>query len=72
MAYGCRPTCDHCRPKYLHCPACGTKNFLVMNACKRCGRVFTQQDRDEAVRLWESHQDARTSSACFMPQGPTD
>ncbi len=70
MAYGCRPTCDNCRPKYLFCPECGTKNFLTLKACKRCKRAFTEEDRAQAVRDWESKADTRTSSACFMAQEP--
>lgn len=72
MAYGCRPTCDNCRPKYVYCPVCGAKNFLTLAACKKCRHVFSQEDRDEAVLRWESESKTRTVSACFMPRGPQE
>lgn len=70
MAYGCRPTCDHCRPKYVHCPDCGTKNFLMLKACKKCGREFSEKDKEDAIKRWEAESDTRSASACFMPQSP--
>lgn len=70
MAYGCRPTCDNCRPKYLYCPECGTRNFLTLHSCKKCKKKFTQSDRDEAVSRWEKESATRTASACYMPQAP--
>ncbi len=72
MAYGCRPTCDNCRPKYVRCPACGERSFLTLKACRRCKRPFTQLDRDEAVRQWEAEAPTRTSSACFTPRAPRE
>lgn len=72
MAYGCRPTCDNCRPKYIRCPSCGARNFLTLKCCKRCKREFTQEDRDEAVRAWEREAETRTVSACYMPQAPDE
>ena len=65
MAYGCRSTCDNCRPKYVDCPNCGTRNFLVMGKCKKCGAEITAEAKDEAIAEWQRKAKDRPTVACY-------
>ena len=56
MCYGCRPTCDDCRPKFVFCAACGSKNFLFSRACKSCGAPLTDEMKSEARELWKKQK----------------
>ena len=70
MSYGCRTTCDNCRPKYVICPACGKKNFLTVNKCSKCRELLTQEMKDAAVAEWVEKSKTREISACYssLPQ----
>ena len=70
MAYGCRTTCDNCRPKYVVCPSCGKKNFLSMNRCTKCHEELTQEMKDAAVLDWQEKAKDREITACYssLPQ----
>lgn len=53
MCFGsCRVTCDNCKPKFIWCPECDTKNLLVFKKCKKCGFEFTEEMKDEARATW--------------------
>ena len=65
MAYGCRSTCDNCRPKYVYCPACGKKNFLVLSSCTKCGAELTEEAKQEAIAEWEKKAETREITACY-------
>lgn len=55
-AGNCHPECDNCKPKYLWCPTCGTRVFLMRKACPTCGCEFTDEMREEARAKWkEAH-----------------
>lgn len=70
MAYGCRTTCDNCRPKYVICPECGKKNFLTLSACSRCHAELAQDAKDAAIAEWYEKAKTRTITACYssLPQ----
>ena len=70
MAYGCRTTCDNCRPKYVFCPNCGKKNFLTVNNCSKCHQELTQEAKDQAIAEWEENAKTRVITACYssLPQ----
>ena len=72
MAYGCKATCDNCRPKYVYCDECGTKNFLVLKACKKCGAAITEDARERAVAQWQKDAATREVHSCFTPASPTN
>lgn len=56
MCYACRPTCENCKPKYLHCAECGYQNILKATHCVKCRRPIEQRERDEALLKWkEAH-----------------
>lgn len=58
-AGGCNPECDNCKPKYIFCPTCGAKNFLVRKTCTGCGYAFTEEDREGAREAWrKTHKSA--------------
>lgn len=60
-AGGCHPECDNCKPKYLYCPECGQRCFLVKKTCPSCGRAFTDEDRQEARARWEATHIGKTA-----------
>lgn len=56
MCYGCRVTCDDCKPKFVHCPQCGWRNLLFLEKCVKCETTLTQEAKDEAIAQWhEKH-----------------
>ena len=52
-AGGCNPECDNCRPKYLRCPQCGNRQFIIQKNCTKCGYNVTDEDRDNARAEWK-------------------
>lgn len=65
MAYGCKTTCDNCRPKYVFCPKCGHKNFLIFSNCKECGLGLTEEMKNQAVADWQEKAKTRVIKSCF-------
>lgn len=65
MAYGCRSTCDNCRPKYVACPECGKRNFLVLNNCKSCKAELTAKAKDMAIEEWQRNAATREIKTCY-------
>lgn len=57
MCYGCRPTCEDCKPKFVYCRSCGSKNFLFSKKCKVCSACLTEDMKKEDVMKWRlDHQ----------------
>lgn len=53
----CNPVCDHCKPKFVACSACGERGFLNEVRCRACGHEFTDEERDEARASWKATRD---------------
>lgn len=64
MGYGCRSTCDNCKPKFVWCPNCGKRNFLVMSKCTKCGEPLTEELKDAAIEKWQEEAKTRTIVSC--------
>ena len=58
MCFGsCRVTCDNCKPKFVYCAECGTKNLLFFSTCYQCKAPLTQEMKDAAVADWEQKKE---------------
>ena len=64
MGYGCRATCDNCKPVYVWCPECGKKNFLTMTKCTKCKAPLTEESKDAAIAKWHEEASKRTIMGC--------
>lgn len=53
MCYGCRPTCEVCRPKTVPCAECGHRNLLISAKCIMCGAPLTEEMKEAAKAKWE-------------------
>lgn len=53
MCYGCRPTCDDCKPKFVYCASCNGKNYLFMKNCKSCGSIISEELKELARISWK-------------------
>ena len=53
MCYGCKITCDDCKPKFVYCPDCGQRNMLVMPKCLNCGRPISEEEKEAARQAWK-------------------
>lgn len=62
MCYGCRPTCDDCKPKFVYCPACGRRNFLFSRCCSGCGRLLDDEEKAAAREQWRQLKEQREVS----------
>lgn len=67
MAYGCKTTCDNCRPKYVNCPSCGHRNFLIFEKCSKCKTALPQEIKDQAIDEWNKNAETREIRSCFSP-----
>ena len=54
------------------CPNCGTRNFLVIGKCKKCGAELTAEAKDEAIAEWQRKAKDRPTVACYsaLPRSP--
>lgn len=57
MCYGCRPTCEVCRPKLVACPQCGFKSLLSSEKCAKCHSPLPEWVKGEAVARWHEAHD---------------
>lgn len=59
MCYGCRMTCDDCKPKFIICSHCGWRGFLIFDMCPKCKAVYTQKEKERAEEEWLKKKTAR-------------
>lgn len=57
MCYGCRVTCDDCRPKFVNCPHCGWRCLLVFDRCARCGESISEETKADAIDAWKASKE---------------
>jgi hypothetical protein len=57
MCYGCRVTCDDCRPKFVNCPHCGWRCLLVFDRCARCGESISEEAKADAIDAWKASKE---------------
>ena len=62
MCYGCRISCDDCKPKFITCSKCGWRGYLMFDKCTKCGTLFTQKEKEFAVEQWRLKKELRSAA----------
>ena len=57
---GCYPACDKCKPKFVHCAACGKRTFLICDHCPSCGAVIDEEQKQSAIHSWRENKEKPT------------
>ncbi|UWG99019.1 hypothetical protein LPY66_09610 [Dehalobacter sp. DCM] len=63
MCYGCNPSCENCKPKFVKCPACGLKNYLFSDRCVKCSAEISEEVKDAARDEWQNSHEKTSSKA---------
>lgn len=49
--------CERCKVKWMDCPNCGNRAYLLFKNCKSCGAELTNEAKEEARILWRQRKE---------------
>ena len=52
MCFSCSILCENCRPKWLACKNCGSRNLMQARRCVVCDEPIGDDARENAYAAW--------------------